>query len=243
MQTLTKTWFISDLHLDPSHPEIISQFTALLNAADASVDAIYILGDLFEVWIGDDEQSAFHAEIIQQLNNTVARGMKIYVMRGNRDFLIGSQFLAATGCILLNDEEKINLYGTPVLLMHGDTLCKQDVSYQRARKFMHNKILQSIFLFLPIRFRQKIAAAARKASTKHTGSTKDYIMDVTQSEVERVMQAHNVNFLIHGHTHRPAIHTYTTANHEKSRIVLPAWHGNVSVFEWRSDASKNFVNR
>lgn len=243
MQTLSKTWFISDLHLDATHPEIISQFKSLLISADASIDAIYILGDLFEVWIGDDEQSALHTEITQQLKNTASRGTKIYVMRGNRDFLLGSKFLAASGCTFLSDEEKINLYGTPVLLMHGDTLCTQDVSYQRARKFMHNKILQSIFLFLPISFRKKIAAAARKASTEHTGSTEDYMMDVTQSEVERVMQAHDVNFLIHGHTHRPAIHTFTNDDHEKSRIVLPAWHGDVSVFEWRSDNSKNFVSR
>lgn len=242
MQTLSKTWFISDLHLDPSHPEIISQFSALLNTADASVDAIYILGDLFEVWIGDDEQSAFHTEIIQQLNNCVTRGTKIYVMHGNRDFLIGSKFLAASGCILLNDEEKINLYGTPVLLMHGDTLCTQDTAYQRARKFMHHKILQSIFLMLPISFRKKIAAAARKASKEHTGTTDAYLMDVTQAEVERVMQAHDINVLIHGHTHRPAIHIFTNADHEKKRIVLPAWHGDVSVLEWRSDNSKEFVN-
>jgi UDP-2,3-diacylglucosamine hydrolase len=239
MQTLSRTWFISDLHLDPGHPEITSQFIKLLSSCDESVDALYILGDLFEIWIGDDDNSDFHQEITRQIKLITERGTKVYIMHGNRDFLIGSKFLAATGAELLTDEHKINLYGTPVLLMHGDTLCTQDIAYLRARKFAHNKIIQTLFLLLPISFRKKIAARARKASAEHTSNTALAIMDVTQSEVEQVMKKHEVDFLIHGHTHRPDTHQFMTDQHTKTRIVLPAWHDGGSVFEWREDGTKS----
>ena|SRR3990167_10941173 len=241
MQTLSKTWFISDLHLDPSHQENINQFMKLMDNCDQSVDDIYILGDLFEVWIGDDERSKLHDEIALQLKKTGYHGTKTHFMHGNRDFLLGSRFLSAAGCELLQVETKISLYGKPVLLMHGDTLCTQDTAYLRARKFAHNKIIQQIFLWLPITIRQKIAASARNASTKHTSSTDAAIMDVTQSEVENMMQKHHVSHLIHGHTHRPDTHTFQIDGIEKTRIVLPAWHGDVSVFEWRSDGTSGFV--
>lgn len=241
MPSLNKTWFISDLHLDPGHPEITSQFIKLMHSADNTVNDIYILGDLFEVWIGDDDHGAFNDGIAELLAKTAGRGTRIHFMHGNRDFLIGKKFLAASGCDLLKDEEKINLYGTPVLLMHGDTLCTQDIHYLRARKFAHNKILQNIFLMLPVKLRKKIASGARHASTKHTSTTDAAIMDVTQIEVERMMRKHDVNTLIHGHTHRPNIHTFQADHQEKSRIVLPAWHNGGSVFEWRSDGTKEFI--
>lgn len=238
MQTLRKTWFISDLHLDPAHPEITSQFIKLLSTCEASVDAVYILGDFFEIWIGDDDDSSFHQEIIRQLKLVTQRGTKVYLMHGNRDFLIGSQFLTATGAALLPEEHKIDLYGTSVLLMHGDTLCTQDTAYLRARKFAHNEFIQTLFLWLPINFRKKIAARARATSEKHTSTTALAIMDVTQSEVEHVMQRHDVDYLIHGHTHRPDTHQFNVDHHTKTRIVLPAWHDGGSVFEWREDGVK-----
>lgn len=241
MQTLSKTWFISDLHLDPEHPEITNRFKRLLGLCDETVDDIYILGDLFEVWIGDDEQSTLHDEIALQLKKAISHGTKIHFMHGNRDFLIGRKFLNSAGCDLLPEEAKINLYGTPVLLMHGDTLCTQDTAYLRARKFAHNKMIQKIFLWLPISIRKKIAASARNASTKHTTTTDAAIMDVTQSEVESMMQKHDVIHLIHGHTHRPDIHAFQANVAKMTRIVLPAWHGDVSVFEWRSDGTSSFV--
>jgi UDP-2,3-diacylglucosamine hydrolase len=241
MQALKRTWFISDLHLDAAHHEISSQFIKLMNSCDVSVDAVYILGDLFEVWIGDDDPSPFIEEMAAALIRVTCQGTPVYLMHGNRDFLIGRQFLAKTGCQMLGDEETISLYGTPVLLMHGDTLCTQDIAYLRARKLAHNKILQFLFLALPISFRLKLAAKARNASEKHTSTTEKYVMDVTQSEVERVMHKHQVNYLIHGHTHRPDTHHFTAENQQKTRIVLPAWHGGGSVFEWREDDVKQLI--
>lgn len=241
MQPLKKTWFISDLHLDASEPGITSQFIALLDACDASVDNVYILGDLFEAWIGDDDTTPPRAEIIQHLKVATQRGVKIHFMRGNRDFLVGEKFQRETGCQLLQDEVKINLYGTPVLIMHGDTLCTQDASYNRARKFLRNRILQKIFLMLPFSMRSKIAAGARDASKKHTSMAAEEIMDVTQNEVERVMDAHQVNHLIHGHTHRPAIHHFIKQQ-DMTRIVLPAWHHGGSVLSWSEDGNKQFID-
>ena len=238
MQALKKTWFISDLHLDANHAEITSQFIRLMQSADASVDGIYILGDLFEAWIGDDDPSPFNQQMMATILNTTQRGTKVYFMQGNRDFLVGRKFMQKTGCRLLNDEEKINLYGTSVLLMHGDTLCTADTAYLRARKLAHNKWIQTIFLWLPICWRQKLAARARNASTQHTSTVEKYIMDVTQSEVERVMQHHGVNVLIHGHTHRPDTHPFTINHQDKTRIVLPAWHDGGSVFEWRENGER-----
>ena len=242
MQALRKTWFISDLHLDPAHQEISNQFIKLLTLCDNSVDDIYILGDLFEIWIGDDDHSTFHAAMINQLKQAARHGTRIHFMHGNRDFLIGQQFLTQSGCHLMADEERISVYGTPVLLMHGDTLCTLDTAYLRARKFAHSKILQKLFLLLPISIRKNIAARARKASEKHTGNTEASIMDVTQSEVERVMLKHDVDYLIHGHTHRPAMHQFSSSDRDKSRIVLPAWHHGGSVLEWRDNNEKKFFD-
>lgn len=227
-----KTLFISDIHLDETQPDITAQFLKLLQSCDQSVDALYILGDLFEVWIGDDHHTPLHRQIIQALHDTTARGIKIYFMYGNRDFLIGKKFLRETGCQLLADEEKVSLYGTPVLLMHGDTLCTRDIAYLKARKFGHNKLYQFLFLCLPLHFRKKIADNMRLKSASHKKSATMEIMDVTQDEVERVMQKYSVRTLIHGHTHRPATHEFILNGATAKRIVLPAWHGRGAVLVW-----------
>lgn len=241
MQSLRRTWFISDLHLDEKHPEITSQFIQLLQDADHSVDDIYILGDLFEAWIGDDDPSAFHQSILTALHDAVKRGTKVHVMHGNRDFLLGRRFIQETGCYFLSDPVVVSVYTTPILLMHGDTLCTQDVDYLRARKFMRHRVLQTIFLMLPLSWRRKIAFRAREASEKHTRMTNMEIMDVTQEEVIRVMRTFNVDYLIHGHTHRPDVHHFSVDNRDKTRIVLPAWHNGGSVFEWRSDGGMELI--
>lgn len=242
MQPLRRTWFISDLHLDEKNPEITSQFIRLLEDADHSVDDIYILGDLFETWIGDDDQSAFHQSILTALHDAVKRGTNVHIMHGNRDFLLGRRFTQETGCHFLSDPVVISVYSTPVLLMHGDTLCTRDVDYLRARKFMRNPVLQTIFLLLPLSWRQKIALRAREASEKHTRTTSMEIMDVTHDEVARMMQKFKVDYLIHGHTHRPDVHRFSVDSRDKTRIVLPAWHNGGSVFEWRSDGGMGLIN-
>jgi len=241
MQSLRKTWFISDLHLDANHPETTRQFIDLLDKCDQSVDDLYILGDLFELWIGDDDTSPFLNNLIKYMQRASQHGTRLHFMHGNRDFLIGRRFLQQTGCHLLAEEEKIMVYGTPVLLMHGDTLCLEDPAYLRARTLAQNKWLQRLFLMLPLSIRRKIAARARQASQKHTSMASSAMMDVTQHEVERIMQRHQVTTLIHGHTHRPHTHAFDIQQTPYFRIVLPAWHGGGSVFEWREDGEKSLI--
>lgn len=241
MKNSKKTLFISDLHLEESHPEITEIFLNLLKNCDSTVDQLYILGDLFETWIGDDDDSVFHRRIIQALHAATEKGLLIYLMVGNRDFLIGKKFLQKTGCKLLPDEKKIDLYGTPVLLMHGDTLCTRDVVYLNWRKKTRNPFMRTLFLLLPLSLRRKIAAKARAKSAAHTQSTQQEIMDVTHAEVERVMQKYNVNVLIHGHTHRPAIHEFSLQNKPATRIVLDAWHNHGSVLTWEENGNKKLL--
>ena len=228
-----KTLFISDVHLEQSRPDIIQQFVQLLKSCDASIDALYILGDLFEAWIGDDDRSSFHDTIIATLQSVTQKGIPVYFMPGNRDFLIGKKFLHATGCHLLPDEKKIMLYGRPVLLMHGDTLCTQDIAYLKWRKKARHPVLHTLlFLILPLNIRRRFAHSMRMKSAQHTQSTTKEIMDVTQEEVVRIMQKHRVHILIHGHTHRPNVHHFLIDHTPSTRIVLAAWHDHGSVLIW-----------
>lgn len=229
---LHKTLFISDLHLEEKEPHITAQFLQLLNSCDETVDALYILGDLFEAWIGDDDDTSFNRKIIQALHTATDRGINIYFMYGNRDFLIDKRFLRATGCRLLADEEKIILYGRPLLLMHGDTLCTLDTAYLKARKTYRNVIIRTLFLWLPLSFRLRYAERLREKSKRYTQTTAMEIMDVTQEAVEQVMQKHSVHSLIHGHTHKPAVHEFTLNGIDAERIVLPAWHNGGKVLAW-----------
>lgn len=236
-----RTIFISDLHLDETRPDITQRFFSLLKNCDTSVDALYILGDLFEVWIGDDDDTSFHRDIIAALKLATQKGLAIYFMHGNRDFLIGKKFLYKTGCHLLSDEEKIVLYHTPLLLMHGDTLCTRDIAYLKARKKTRNRILQTLFLLLPIHVRKKMANKIREKSLYHTQSTAAEIMDVTPSEVERTMQKHAVSYLIHGHTHRPMFHEFLLSHTQAERIVLGAWHHQGNMLIWYASGKKEWV--
>lgn len=236
-----KIYFISDLHLDESHPKAIAQFLRLLNQCDASIDALYILGDLFEVWIGDDDNSTFYQAVISALKNVTQKGLPVYLLYGNRDFLIGKHFLHQTGCQLLPDEAKINIYNTPVLLMHGDTLCTNDVVYLQLRKKIRHPLLQKFFLLLPLKLRRQIANKMRAKSRHHTQTISLDVMDVVQEEVESKMKKHAVNLLIHGHTHRPGIHQFTMHDASASRIVLDAWHDRGNVFVWNETGEKELV--
>lgn len=237
-----KTIFISDLHLEAEQPEIFNKFLKLLNNSDEGIDAFYILGDFFETWIGDDAaKTFFHLEIIQALFNTTQRGIPIYLMHGNRDFLIGKNFLKDTGCRLLTDPTRKLIYDMPVLLMHGDTLCINDLKYQIARKKLRNPFLQKFFLLLPLFIRKKIANKIRRKSQNYTASHSLNIMDVDQAEVERMMTAHQVNMLIHGHTHKPAIYEFQMHRKSTVRIVLGAWHEKANMLIWHADQHKEWV--
>ncbi len=241
MLSCQKTIFISDLHLEENRPDITQRFLQWLDTCDSSVDALYILGDLFEVWIGDDENTPFHRDMIQALKSAAQKGFPIYFIHGNRDFLLGKAFFQQTGCQLLPDETKIAVYQTPVLIMHGDTLCTQDMAYRKARKKLRNPFLQTLFLLLPLKLRKNMAAKMRAKSMEHTQSTSLDIMDVTQSEVERVMQKHQVSYLIHGHTHRPFFHEFFLDASKALRIVLGAWHHGGNMLIWEASGKKQWV--
>lgn len=240
---MKKTLFISDLHLNEEQPDIARLFFQLLETCDDSIDGLYILGDLFEAWIGDDDNSPFHRKIMQKLKAATQKGLKIYFMRGNRDFLIGRQFAKKTGCRILSDEEVINLYGTRVLLMHGDTLCTKDITYLKWRNKARNPFLHTLFfLILPLFLRKKIANKMRAASAKYSLKKTMTIMDVTQAEVVRMMEKYKVHYLIHGHTHRPAFHQLTIQNQPAVRIVLNAWHGHGSVLVWDERGERELLD-
>jgi UDP-2,3-diacylglucosamine hydrolase len=223
--------FISDLHLDENHPEIADIFLKFLQQHANPAHTLYILGDFFEVWIGDDDLSPFNQKIMSALHDATRQGLSIHVMHGNRDFLLGKRFMRATGCSLLPDEIVIDIAGSPTLLMHGDSLCTADTAYLKFRKKSRLWFFQQLFLLKSLEKRKQIAANMRESSKAHTSTAPQDIMDVTQAEVERVMQKHHVQHLIHGHTHRPAVHPFTLNNRPATRTVLDAWHqqGHVLV--------------
>ncbi len=218
--------FISDLHLDEHHPQITDAFLRFLKRVTKADNTLYILGDFFEVWIGDDNLSPYNLSIIEALQQATAAGLAIFIMHGNRDFLLGKKFLATTGCKLLPDEHVIDVNGTRTLLMHGDTLCIQDIKYLKFRKKARNWFFQQIFLFKSLKKRIQIATDYRAKSQMHVSTLPDHIMDVTQSAVEDIMQKHGVSQLIHGHTHRQAIHQFSLNGKDATRTVLGAWHEN-----------------
>jgi UDP-2,3-diacylglucosamine hydrolase len=223
------TLIISDLHLQQSEPETAAFFTQFMDSQAPAADALYILGDFFEFWIGDDDQTPFHQEVIGKLRQLSDQGIPVYFMRGNRDFLIGETFAQQAGLTLLEDPCLVNFYGENVLLCHGDTLCTLDIKYQKFRKKTQNRFLRRCFLTIPLKFRRKIALSARAKSQRHTKDSNSIIMDVTPEEVVLLMSRNNVQRLIHGHTHRPAVHKITVNNQSSERIVLGSWHHSPSV--------------
>ena len=225
------TLFISDLHLHPSRPAVIDSFRGFLRQQAAGADALYILGDLFDSWIGDDYTEPAFAPVLQDLRTCTETGTPVYLMHGNRDFLIGEHFSRITGCNLIADPTRIELYGTPTLLMHGDTLCTDDVEYQALRKKVRDPAWQEQALSLPVPQRLELAAQARELSLLATDQKDETIMDVNQEEVKRVIHKYGVRLLIHGHTHRPGDHSVMLAHGTADRIVLGDWsnHGDALV--------------
>jgi len=225
------TLFISDLHLDPSQPTIARAFLAFLQGEASQCDKLYILGDLFEAWIGDDFEHPLIDQVKAALQQLTSKGVQVFFMHGNRDFLIGEQFAEQTGCQLLEDPTIIDLYGTPTLLMHGDTLCTEDVDYLKLRAMVRNPAWQQQVLSQSIEQRLQLAQQMRGESQQAMGEKSYEIMDVTASEVVRVMEAHQVQQLIPGHTHRPAVHEITANAKPAERIVLGDWHEYGWVFK------------
>ncbi|PHR84314.1 MAG: UDP-2,3-diacylglucosamine diphosphatase [Colwellia sp.] len=218
------TYFIADLHLAQNRPDITACFLRFLKDDAIQAQHLYILGDLFEAWIGDDDDSEFLTTIAEALTTLSALGTTIYYIHGNRDFLLGQRFAKKSAMILLPEIDLIDLYGKSVVIMHGDTLCTRDIGYQKFRKKSRSWWWQAIIKSLPLFVRKKIASDYRKKSAAATAIKSQDIMDVTPSEVVKCLEHYQSQLLIHGHTHRPAVHELTANTKEAKRVVLGDWY-------------------
>ncbi len=226
------TLLISDLHLEAGKPEIGEQFLRFLQEDACQADALYILGDLFEAWLGDDDPNPYYATMKQALREYSDTGVPTFFMHGNRDFMIGEEFASETGVTLLPDPLVVNLHGHDVLLSHGDALCTDDTHYQQVRVMTRNPEWQAMMLSKSIEERIAFAIEARKESIARGASMSDEIADVNQDAVRATIQQHDVDTLLHGHTHRPAVHDIDLGDRIATRIVLGDWYEQGSVVRW-----------
>lgn len=227
-----KTVFVSDLHLHGDRPQAIEAFVRLLGDLPGHASALYILGDLFEFWIGDDAPLPAYGDALEALRRADAEGLPVHFMHGNRDFLVGTQFARDTGCRIMTDPTVVDIAGEPVLLMHGDTLCSDDTDYQEFRRLVRDPRWQRTFLGEPLEKRLEIAKVYRGESMKRTREKPMEIMDVAQQAVVDAVKRHRVRYLVHGHTHRPGVHDLVVDGRAVRRIVLGDWHEHGSVLEW-----------
>ena len=225
---MQKTYFIADLHLSENRPHLLALFRQFMQEQALEAEKLYILGDLFDFWIGDDEQSDLISEVQQLIRHLTEQGVPCYFQHGNRDFLIGKKFAKACGLTLLPTYQVIDLYGTPTLLCHGDTLCVDDVKYQQYRKKVHQKWRQWLFLHLPLKVRLKIAEKIRAKSRQDKQLKSTEIMDVNADFVQQMFAQFHVTQMIHGHTHRQKHHEIPPHFH---RIVLGDWGETSSLLE------------
>ena len=224
--------FISDLHIDASRPAITEQFLTFLATDARHAEVLYILGDLFESWVGDDAADAAQTAAIAGISALTSHGVPCFVMHGNRDFLLATQFCRMSGAELLPDPLIVTLYGEPVLVMHGDALCTDDRAYQRLRATVREPDWQRQFLALSIASRRALAGAARVGSQAHTAAIEYAITDVNADSVAAALRNAGTTTLLHGHTHRPAIHALQVDGRPCTRIVLGDWYDQGSVLRW-----------
>ena len=227
-----KTLFISDLHLEADRPEIGKQFLAFLEGEARDADTLYILGDLFEFWVGDDDPNEHYAAMKSAMRALVDSGVPVFFMHGNRDFMIGVDFAHETGVQILPDPHPVDLHGTSVLLSHGDAMCTDDVEYQQIRAMTRNPEWQAMMLTKSLAERLAFAAHARTESQSKNESSNGEIVDVNQDEVVKMIAEHGVEVLLHGHTHRPAVHDVDLGDRRAKRIVLGDWYEQGSVLRW-----------
>lgn len=224
------TYFIADLHLSAERRDITDCLLRFLATDAKQADALYVLGDLFEVWIGDDDVTPFNTEIAEAFH-ALSQHCPIYFIHGNRDFAIRGKWLDKAGMMLLAEQTVIDLYGTPTLLTHGDELCTKDVAYQKFRKKSRGWWWPKLMLALPLWYRRRVARKGREESKANQQGLKPEIMDVTPEEVVKAMAHHKVQRLIHGHTHRPNIHSLTVNGKPATRIVLGDWYDQGSILK------------
>ena len=224
--------FISDLHLDPARPGVVDDFVGFCRTTARDAEALYILGDLFEAWIGDDDDDPALVPIVAALAELAGTGVVCHFMHGNRDFLVAERFAQRTGCRLLPDFETVALYGEKVLLTHGDLLCTDDVRYLELRRQLRDPAWQREFLGKPLAERREIAAGLRQLSKTEMAAKAEEIMDVNEDAVRETMRRFGVLTLVHGHTHRPALHRFELDGEPARRIVLNDWYGPAGYLRW-----------
>lgn len=216
--------FVSDVHLDAERPDATEQFLAFLDTEARRAAALYILGDLFEAWVGDDDRAIGNDRVCRALRALADSGIACFALHGNRDFLLGTGFSARSGCRLLTDPVIAQIHGERVLLTHGDALCTDDHAYQELRSVVRQRPWQRRFLALPRAHRELLADEVRAGSRRHTARTVPYIMDVNAGAVTAAFRAAHAQRMIHGHTHRPGVHALEIDGKPSERIVLGAWY-------------------
>ena len=232
------TLFISDLHLEASKPEIGEQFLAFMAGPAREADALYILGDLFEVWVGDDDPNPYYADMKAAIREVSDSGVLVFFMHGNRDFMIAERFAEETGVTMLEDPCPVELYGEKVLLSHGDAMCIDDLEYQQARAMTRNPEWKAMMMAKPLEERIAYARAMREKSMARGETMQEDIGDVNQEAVEATIREYDVDILLHGHTHRPAVHPFHVDDRPVHRIVLGDWYEQGSMVEWDDDGPR-----
>jgi len=225
--TASMVLFISDLHLTPERPLPVALFYRFIKERAAQAQALYILGDFFEAWVGDDDLAQpFHRDIATALKALSVQGVAVFFLPGNRDFLVGPAFADAAGLTLLADPTEVQLFGVPTLLTHGDSFCTDDVAYQDFRRQVRDPAWQRQFLAQPLQQRHALAKGLRERSEHAKADKKPEIMDVNSTAISQALDAHPVTRIIHGHTHRPARHEHQRNGQTCERWVLPDWYEN-----------------
>ena len=228
------TIFISDLHLDKDRPKVIRYFIDFLDNLESDIESLYILGDFVEYWVGDDDPGEGLEEVFSSIKKK-SNSVSIYFMHGNRDFMISEKFCNHHGMKFLKDPTKIKLHGKKILLMHGDTLCIDDIEYQKFRTMVRSPLWQNEMLKKSLEERINLAKMLRAKSLSETGTKDEVIMDVNNDEVISQLKKHNVDMIIHGHTHRPNIHKIISENKECKRIVLGDWYDKSFILRISDD--------
>ena len=223
---------VSDLHIDAAQPGIGEQFIGFLDGEAGGAEALYVLGDLFEAWIGDDDDDPHRRAVVAALARLSARGTELYFQYGNRDFLYGERFERDTGGTLLADPVIVTRYGRRALLAHGDALCTDDVPYQRLRALVRDTDWQEAFLALPRATRALLADEARRGSRQHTSGQAAMLMDVNPDTLAALFRSAGVDTIVHGHTHRPGVHALEVDGQPRTRIVTGDWYEHGSVLRW-----------
>jgi UDP-2,3-diacylglucosamine hydrolase len=234
------TWFVSDLHLNARRPEAVRACHALLAQACTQAEALYVLGDLFDAWVGDDDLALpLHAEIAASMRRYVDAGGRLYALHGNRDFLLSERFCRESGARLIGDPHLVDLYGVATVLMHGDLLCTEDIRYQALRRQVRDPVWQSAFLARPLAERHALAAALSRENEVEKSQKTDAIMDVAESAVQELLRRFAYPRLIHGHTHRPARHVHEVDGRTCDRFVLSDWYHGAAYLECTSQGCRS----